>query len=88
MIPWIEQQFVTFSDELFDAIGPRLKKIAELELQVAQLRGTIDVLRGKGAPGSFNVRGTYDADTVYNYLHVAASAPSRPRHGRVFDVLS
>jgi len=56
MIPWIEQQFVTFSDELFDAIGPHLKKTAELELQVAQLRGTIDVLR-QGPTGQFQREG-------------------------------
>jgi hypothetical protein len=29
-------------------------------------------LRGKGAPGSFNIKGTFDANTVYNYLDVVA----------------
>jgi hypothetical protein len=48
------------------------KLLKQLELQIAQLRGAIDVLRGKGAPGSFNVRGTFDSDAVYNHLDVVA----------------
>jgi hypothetical protein len=72
MIPWFERQLTKFSDELFDLIGPRLKKISELELKLAKLEGALDVLRGRGAPGAFNVRGTYDPGASYNYLDVVA----------------
>ena len=45
-----------------------------MELKLAEAIGALDVLRGKGAPGSFNIRGTFDADTVYSYLDVVALA--------------
>jgi hypothetical protein len=65
---------------VFEAVGEALgetaagleKRIKALELQLAEARGALNVLRGKEAPGSFNVRGTFDPDTVYNYLDVVA----------------
>jgi hypothetical protein len=41
-------------------------------IKLAEAIGTLNVLRGKGAPGSFNVKGTFDANTIYNYLDVVA----------------
>ncbi len=48
------------------------KRIKALELELAQTRGALDVLRGKGVPGCFHVRGTFDGKSVYNYLDVVA----------------
>jgi hypothetical protein len=48
------------------------KRIKALELQLAETRGALDILRGKGVPGTFNIKGTYDAKAVYNYLDVVA----------------
>jgi hypothetical protein len=48
------------------------KKIKTLELGLAQANGALDVLRGKGIPGTFNIKGTFDARSVYNRLDVVA----------------
>jgi hypothetical protein len=48
------------------------EKFEALELKLAEARGAIDVLRGKGTPGALNVRGTWDADTIYNHLDIVA----------------
>jgi hypothetical protein len=47
-------------------------QIRVLELKLAEAVGALDVLCGKEASGSFDVRGTFDPDTVYNYLDVVA----------------
>jgi hypothetical protein len=72
MIPWFEKMLGKLGDELLDLIGPQLKKIGELELQVARMRGALDVLRGRGLPGALNIRGTYDSLTPYGHLDVVA----------------
>jgi hypothetical protein len=51
-----------------DKLAVQAKRISELELKLAETVGALNVLRGKGVPGSFNVKGTFDANTVYNYL--------------------
>jgi hypothetical protein len=60
--PWIERQLGMFLSEW---VTPLERQIKELELRLATLTGAIDVLRGRGAPGSFNVKGTFIADAVY-----------------------
>jgi hypothetical protein len=55
-----------------DKLAVQAKRISELELKFAEAVGPINVLRGKVAPGSFNVRGTFDPDRVYSYLDVVA----------------
>ena len=55
-----------------DKLAVQAKRISELDLKLAEAVGALDVLRGKGAPGSLNVRGTFDPDKVYNYLDVVA----------------
>jgi hypothetical protein len=72
MIPYYEKMLTAYNEELFETIAPRLRKIGELELEVAQLRGAIDVLRGRGVPGALNIRGTYDSLTAYGHLDVVA----------------
>jgi hypothetical protein len=49
-----------------------VKGISELELKLAETVGALNVLRGKGAPGSLNVRGTFDPDKVYSYFDIVA----------------
>jgi hypothetical protein len=58
--------------ELEDMLAAQAKRITALELRLAEAIGALNVLRGKGAPGSLNVRGTFDTNTVYNYLDVVA----------------
>jgi hypothetical protein len=43
-----------------------------LELALAQANGALDVLRGRGVPGTLNIKGTFDARSVYSYLDVVA----------------
>jgi hypothetical protein len=66
----------TYCGELRDLIKVRAKKIDALELKIAEMRGAVDVLRGKGAPGSFNVRGTFDPAAVYNFHDVVCLGAS------------
>src|SRR5262249_2379849 len=47
-----------------DKLAVQAKRISELELKLAEAVGALNVLRGKGAPGSLNVRGTFDPDKV------------------------
>jgi hypothetical protein len=68
MIPWFEKQLEKFGDELLDLFEPQLKKIGELELRLAKLDGAVDVLRGKGAPGSLNVLRQEMLDSVGDAL--------------------
>jgi hypothetical protein len=58
--------------EIEDKIAAQAKRIQALELKLAEVIGALNVLRGKGAPGSLNVKGTFDANTDYNYLDVVA----------------
>jgi hypothetical protein len=53
-------------------IGPLQQRIKALELELAATRGALDILRGKGIPGTFNIKGTFDSRTTYNYLDVVA----------------
>jgi hypothetical protein len=55
-----------------DKLAVQAKRISELELKLAEAVGALNALRGKGVPGSFNVKGTFDANAVYNYLDVVA----------------
>jgi hypothetical protein len=51
-------------------IGRLEKQIRATETQLAEMRGALDVLRGKGQPGTFNLKGTFNARSVYNRLDV------------------
>jgi hypothetical protein len=61
-------------DTVSEAIGMLYadirKQLTKLELQHAETRGAIDILRAKGAPGAFNVKGTFDSTAVYNHHDV------------------
>ncbi len=65
-------------DDLAKVIGDHVadletnleRRLKALELQLAETRGAVDVLRGKGLPGTFNPKGTCDARAVYNRLDV------------------
>jgi hypothetical protein len=60
---------------LDDRIGPlerQAKQIDQLKLEVARLRGAVDVLRGRGVPGMPRVRGTHDPGTGYTLHDVVA----------------
>lgn len=70
-----------FGEQIVEAItqnmmDPLNKRVRALELELAQTRGALDVLRGRGAPGTFRAKGTYDARTVYNYLDVVTKDSS------------
>lgn len=41
------------------------KRIKGLELQIAEMRGTLDVLRAKGVPGALRVCGTFNSGATY-----------------------
>jgi hypothetical protein len=58
--------------EFKDALAAQAKRISELELKLAEANGALDVLRGKGTPGALRIRGTFDANTVYNHLDCVA----------------
>jgi hypothetical protein len=64
------------SDIIGEAIAqttaPLKRRVKELELQLAETRGALDVLRGRGIPGTLNIRGTYDSRSTYNRLDVCA----------------
>jgi hypothetical protein len=51
--------------ELRGLIQAQTKRITELELKIAEMRGAVDVLRGKGAPNALNFRGPYSAAATY-----------------------
>jgi hypothetical protein len=55
-----------------DKLATQVKKINELELKLAEAVGALNVLRGKGVPGTFNVKGTFSSDVIYSYLDVVA----------------
>jgi hypothetical protein len=65
-------------DNLSQAFGEALgemrseleKRIKNLELALAQANGALDVLRGRGVPGTLNIKGTFDARSVYSYLRL------------------
>jgi hypothetical protein len=57
---------------IHERCAPLERQIKDLELKLASALGAIDVLRGKNAAGSFNIRGTYDELTAYSYLDVVA----------------
>jgi hypothetical protein len=71
-------------DLVFESVGEALgqtaagleNRIKALELQLAEMRGAVDVLRGKGAPGCFRAKGTYDSKAAYNYLDVVVKDSS------------
>jgi hypothetical protein len=84
---WARSHVNVLRQEMLDGVGDALgmvrrdiedqlvelaKRIKDLELKLAEAVGALNVLRGKEAPGSFNVRGTFEPDTVYNYLDVVA----------------
>jgi hypothetical protein len=73
---WMEGHKNLILDAAGEVIGETVagleKRIKVLELELAQTRGALDVLRGKGVPGCFHVRGTFDGKSVYNYLDVVA----------------
>jgi Collagen triple helix repeat (20 copies) len=54
-----------------DKLAVQAKRIGELELKLAEAVGALNVLRGRGVPGSLNVRGTFDPGVSYVYGDVA-----------------
>ena len=77
---WMAGHKNLLMDEVCDLVGDALgelrvdlrKKLAELENKLAEVRGALDVLRGRGVPGLPNVRGTYRAGETYGALDVVA----------------
>jgi hypothetical protein len=77
---WWDQRFAVENENwcqtiarCFDEfIRPLERKIEALEPKLSSAIGAIDILRGKGAPGALNIRGTYDSLTTYSYLDVVA----------------
>jgi len=59
------KEFNHVRGEVEDALLVHAKRIMELELKLATAMGAIDVLRGRGLPGGFNVKGTYNATATY-----------------------
>jgi hypothetical protein len=51
--------------ELEDTIEAQAKRIAALELRLAEVTGALDILRGRGVPGTLNIKGTFDPDALY-----------------------
>jgi hypothetical protein len=77
----LDQRCETFGEEVVEAIGQQMtdpleKRIRLLEQQLAETRGAVDVLRGRGAPGAFRARGTYDTKAAYVYLDVVTKDSS------------
>jgi hypothetical protein len=67
MIPWFEKMVVEFCDELLDLIRPQLKKIGAVELKLAELRGAVDILRGKEPPPhAIPTVKTWEPDVVFH----------------------
>ena len=77
--PW-EEWMAGHKNQIYDVVGEALgevtgpleRRIKELETQLAVATGALDILRGRGIPGTFNIRGTYNAKTAYAYLDVVA----------------
>jgi hypothetical protein len=59
-------------DHVADLETDLQRKIKALELGLALANGKLTILSGAGVPGCFNVRGTHDARSTYNYLDVVA----------------
>jgi len=76
----LDQRCEAFGEEVGEAIGdmvgPLEKRLKALELQIAETRGAVDVLRGRGAPGTFRPKGIYDSKTAYSYLDVVVKDSS------------
>jgi hypothetical protein len=81
MIPFFELR--KLGNELLDLIEPRLKKIDALELQLAEMRGALDILRSKGIPGGLNIRGTYNAGVTYIYGDVVMHGGQRDTQAEI-----
>jgi hypothetical protein len=78
---WMEGHKKLLGEEVVEAIAQHLtdpldKRIRALELELAQTRGAVDILRGKGAPGCFRAKGNYDSKTAYSYLDVVVKDSS------------
>jgi len=73
---WIAGHLDQRCEAVYEAVGEVMagleQKIKTLELQLAQANGTLDILRGRGIPGTFSIKGTFDAKAVYNHLDVVA----------------
>jgi hypothetical protein len=65
-----------YQDIACELIDPLEQRITALALELAQAKGALDVLRGKGAPGSFRARGVYSSGTAYNYGDVVVKDSS------------
>jgi hypothetical protein len=68
----IENERNVMTEVIGEVVADLERKIKNLELGLATATGALDVLRGKGVPGCFHVRGTHDARSTYNYLDVVA----------------
>jgi hypothetical protein len=65
----------SFLDEFSTKIDESNAKIKELELRIATLTGAVDILRGRGLPNGFRLRGVYDPTATY-VLHDVVTANS------------
>jgi hypothetical protein len=74
---WMEGHKKLLGEEVVEAIAQHLtdpleKRIRTLENELALANGKLAILSGKGVPGTFNIKGTFDARSIYNYLDVVA----------------
>lgn len=65
-----------YEDIASEMIDPLEQRLRALELELAQTRGALDVLKGKGLPGTFNPKGVFDARSVYGRLDVVVKDSS------------
>jgi hypothetical protein len=66
---WLDGHLAIEREETNRCLGMVLSElrhqIRDLEGRLAEARGAIDVLRGKGAPGALRVTGTFISDALY-----------------------
>lgn len=81
---WVERRIEARADAVTEGIGEAVgeitakleKRVKDLELQLATAMGALDVLRGKGMPGSFNFRGVFGTKASYNHMDVVVCESS------------
>jgi hypothetical protein len=73
---WMEGHKAALLEIVGEVIGEttgRLgKRIRELEIELAQTRGALDILRAKGVPGALRVCGTYNPRSAYCFNDIVA----------------
>jgi hypothetical protein len=67
---WMEAHKKLLGEEVVEAIAQQMtdpldRRIRALELELAQTRGALDILKGKGVAGTLRVRGTWESGASY-----------------------